>query len=174
MGRWDGSAWWVWCGTVGSSRKDVDATQARQNHGWCPEPTSNRCQAKPPGLPSWRPSYAWPRIRGRRPHRGSTENDSEGRQRSPHRFDTVLTSADSGPSRGRLPLAGSEQLGSNPGRIRAVSSDCLRSPLQPDLAGHNRYGSQKRRSEGCSGIPGVQPDSSAAPYFRSSDALFTR
>lgn len=77
--------------------------------------------------------------------------------------DTTPTSADSEPNRGRLPLTGSEQLGSNRGRIRAVSSDCLRSSLQPVLAGHSRYGSPKCRSGGCAGIPGVQPDSSAAP-----------
>lgn len=42
-----------------------------------------------------------------------------------------------------------------PGRIRAFSSDCLRSPLQPVLAGHSRFGLHKPRSEGCAEITAV-------------------
>lgn len=87
---------------------------------------------------------------GRRPHCGSTEVDSGCRQRVHGLINTVRP----GPARtkpeGRLPLNGSEQVGSNPGRIRAVSSDCLRSPLQPDLAGHSRSSPRRRRSGRCS------------------------
>jgi len=105
--------------------------------------------AMPPGWPSWRHSYAWLRCwRQASPPRLDRDRfrvPSAGTQPDQRR----LTWADSDQNRGRLPLIGSEQLGSNRGRIRAVSSDCLRSPLQPDLAGHNRYAPRSRRSERC-------------------------
>src|SRR4051794_14660379 len=75
--------------------------------------------AKPPEWPSWRPSSAWLRCWRQaspsRLERGRLRVPSAGSQPDQRR----LTWADSDPNRGRLPLVGSEQLGSNRGRIRA-------------------------------------------------------
>jgi hypothetical protein len=64
-----------------------------------------------------------------------------GRNRAPPESSLVIHTGQLGSLKGQfqglMPLAASERPGSNRGRIRAISSDCLRSPLQPVLAGHS-------------------------------------
>jgi len=99
--------------------------------------------AKPPGCPSWTAFVRLASSGGRRPHRGSTKMSGE---QSPLLASGRLARSEPA-QRGCFPLTASERLRSNRGRIRAVSSDCLRSPLQPVLAGHSRFDHVSSRSE---------------------------
>lgn len=75
--------------------------------------------------------------RGRRPHHRSTEIETEPRQSHPLVIHIGQLGSLKGQLQRRMPLTASERSGSNRGRIRVFSSDCLRSPLQPVLAGHS-------------------------------------
>jgi hypothetical protein len=74
---------------------------------------------------------------GRRPHRSSTEVEPEHRQSGPLVIHTGQLRSLRAQLQRALPLTASERSGSNRGRVRVFSSDCLRSPLQPVLAGHS-------------------------------------
>ncbi|WP_456340839.1 glycoside hydrolase family 78 protein [Streptomyces shenzhenensis] len=75
-------------------------------------------------------------IGGRR-HHSSTEIEPQRRQSRPPVIHAGQLRSPGAQLQRSLPLTAPERSGSNRGRVRAVSSDCLRSPLQPVLAGHS-------------------------------------
>lgn len=107
---------------------DEDLAAVADDHHGRPRPLER---------PSWRPTHAWPRAGGRHPYRSSTGDESEFRQSRPLAIHAVQLGSLQGQLKRSLSLAASEWPGWIRGRIRVFSSDCLRSPLQPVLAGHS-------------------------------------